>query len=183
MNGIEVYGVELKPYKTSDGTMLLSSNIIGNSLEAREKPTYPSRRNGAWTEEEFLARVREKDRDKGAATAERLISLCPSLGLRGMYGRGEKLANFMAKKDNLTVFQIVQAGSKFHLSLSYSDLIRLDGCKEWTNEKLRDEILGIFPSETDTKDMVKESAIWVPLQSLNVPGSVEKFGELMRSLL
>lgn len=40
MNNIEVYGVELKPYKSPDGTMLLSSNIIGNSLTVRNKPTW-----------------------------------------------------------------------------------------------------------------------------------------------
>jgi hypothetical protein len=183
MNNIEVYGVELKPYKTADGTMLLSSNIVGNSLDVRTKPTYPSRGTGKWTRESFLSRVYEKEGADVEKVAESLLDLCEPLGLRGSFGRGAILANFMAKSGSDTVFQIGQAGDRFYLYLSYGDLRKLNGLKGWENDKLKDTILGIFPPEADTRSMVKESAIWIPLKSLCADGMVARFGENIRSFL
>ena len=183
MNNIEVYGIELKPYKTSDGTMLLSSSVIGNSLEIRSKPTYPSRGKSRWTRESFLARVSDKIGNNGSDIAEALIDLCPALGLSGVFGRGEILANFMAKKNDITVFQLGQAWGNFYLYLSYRDLRRLEKCKDMENGKLCDAILGIFPTGTDTSNMVKDSVIWIPILSLNEHEKIERFEELLRSFL
>ena len=183
MNNIEVYGVELKPYKTADGAMLLSSNIVGNSLDVRTKPTYPSRGTGKWTRESFLSRVNENEGADVEKVAVSFLDLCEPLGLKGFFGRGAKFANFMAKNGSDTVFQIGQAWGRFYLYLSYRDLRKLNGCKGWENDKLKDTILSIFPSETDTRDMVKESVIWIPLKSLCADGTVARFGEKIRSFL
>lgn len=183
MNNIEVYGVELKPYKTADGTMLLSSSIVGNSIDVRTKPTYPTRGSGKWTRESFLARVHEKEGEHVEKVAESLLDLCEPLGLKGFFGRGAILANFMAKRGSDTVFQVGQAWGRFYLYLGYRDLRKLNGCKEWENDKLKSAILSIFPSEIDTCSMGKESVIWIPLQSLCADGMVEQFYEKMRSFL
>ena len=185
MNDIEVYGVELKPYRTADGTMLLSTNIVGNSLEIIEKPTYSTRRENAWTGEEFLSRVRKGNGPDGANTAEALIELCQVLGLDGIFGRSKVLANFMAKKDNIIIFQIGDAWGKgsFHVDLKYRELKRLDSCRGWDNNQLRDAALSIFPPQTDTHDMVKAAEFWIPLRNLNEPDMLERFKTLLRSFL
>lgn len=183
MNNIEVYGVELKPYKTADGAMLLSSNIVGNSLDVRTKPTYPSRSTGKWTRESFLSRVYEKEGADVEKVAESLLDLCEPLGLKGSFGRGAVLANFMAKSGSDTVFQIGQAWGRFYLYLSYRDLRKLNGCKGWENDKLKDTILSIFPAGTDTSDMIKESVIWIPLRSICGDEMVKRFGDKIRSFL
>lgn len=183
MNNIEVYGVELKPYKTTDGTMLLSSNIVGNSLDIRSKPTYPSRDKATWTHESFLARVREKIGTDGEATAEALIELCHSLGLDVTFGKGEHLANFMAKKGNKTVFQIGQAYGKFQVYLTYKELRKLDGCKDWDDNELRNAVLKVFPVATDTTDMVKNKQMWIPLTILGEQGLVDEFGKLISNFI
>lgn len=183
MNNIEVYGVELKPYKTADGAMLLSSNIVGNSLDVRTKPTYPSRGTAKWDRESFLSRVYEKEGADVERVAESLLDLCEPLGLNSFFGRGAILANFMAKSGSDTVYQIGQAWGRFYLYLSYRDLRKLNGCKGWENDKLKDTILSIFPSKADTSGMVKESVIWIPLQSLCGDEMVTHFGEKIRSFL
>ena len=183
MNNIEVYGVELKPYQTADGAMLLSSNIVGNSLNVRTKPTYSSRGTGKWTRESFLSRIYEKEGADVEKAAESLLDLCESLGLSGFFGRGAIFANFMAKCGSDTVFQIGQAWGQFYLFLSYGDLRKLHGFNGWENDKLNDAILSVFPSETDTRSMFKESAIWIPLQSFCADGMVTRFGEKIRTFL
>ena len=181
MNNIEVYGVELKPYKTADGTMLLSSSIVGNSLDARSKPTYPSR--GAWTRESFFDRVEKREGAAVAEAAEDLMTRCATLGLGGAFGKGETLANYMVKDNGATVFQIGQAYGRFFLYLSYKDFRKLDTCREWENEKLRDAILSILPDETDTSDMVKDSQIWIPLPMFCQPEVMDRFEALLRAFL
>ena len=110
MGKIEVYGVELKPYKNNDNadTTLLSSNIIGNSLEIRTKPTYQSRQGVAWTEETFLARVNEFMGEEGEKTAAALIDFSRKSNLEIIYGTGAKHASFIPKKDGTIVFSLVQ---------------------------------------------------------------------------
>ena len=115
--------------------------------------------------------------------AEFLLDLCESLDLKGFFGKGAVLANFMAKNGSDTVFQIGQAGDKFYLFLSYSDLQKLTGCKGWENDKLKDTILSIFPAGTDTSDMIKESVIWIPLRSLCGDEMITRFGQKIRSFL
>jgi len=107
MEKIEVYGVELKPYQNGN-TMLLSSNIIGNSLEIRSKPTYQSRPGIAWTEESFLARVNEFMGQDGMKVASTLIDFSRESSFNLIYGTGAKHASFIPKKNGTIVFGIVQ---------------------------------------------------------------------------
>lgn len=58
MNDIEVYGVELRQYKTDDA-LLISSNVIGNPLVEQRKAAYAGKR-GSWTLDEGLAAIRER---------------------------------------------------------------------------------------------------------------------------
>ena len=183
MKEIEVYGVELKPYNTADGVMLLSSSIIGNSLDVRQKPTYTSRGKTSWTRESFLARVLEKSGAAAVSAAEALIALCPSLGLTGIYGKGSVLANFLAKKGDLTIFQIGQAYGNFFLMLTYRDLQKLDGYSNMSFDDLRRSVSSIFSSEFDTNGMLKETGIWIPLKVLFDADLFERFHKLFRSFL
>lgn len=183
MKEIEVYGVELKPYNTSDGVMLLSSSIIGNSLDVRQKPTYAARGKTNWTRESFFARVLEKDGSASVSAAEALIALCPSLGLTGVYGKGSVLANYLAKKGDLTLFQIGQAYGRFYLMLTYRDLQKLDGCINLSFDDLRSSITSIFSPETDTSGMLKETGIWIPLKEICDGDIIESLHALFRSFL
>lgn len=111
MNNIEVYGVELKPYRTADGAMLLSSNIIGNSLAIRAKPTYQTRQTTSWTQETFMERVQNTMGGKAVEIAGSLIHLCDEFKLDPVYGKGAKVATFNPKRDGKMVFCLGQDDS------------------------------------------------------------------------
>ena len=183
MKEIEVYGVELKPYQTSDGMMLLSSNIIGNSLNVRQKPTYPARGETIWTEDAFLSRIQDMLGAEAADTAAELISRSPMLGLIGSFGKGEVLANYMAKKADITVFQIGQAYGNFFVLLTYKEIQKLAGCRERGLDELRDSIFKIFPPEVDLHSIQKETGAWIPLKTLSNHRLIDPFCELIRSFL
>ena len=108
MNNIEVYGVELKPYSTAEGEALLSSRIIGNSLNVRTKPTYSDRKSVSWTRESFLQRIRETMGDSVCKIAESMIEFCNEQLLTPTYGTGAKMATFNPKWNGKTVFCIGQ---------------------------------------------------------------------------
>ena len=134
MSNIEVYGVELKPYRTAKGETLLSSRIIGNSLDVRTKPTYPDRKSFSWTRDSFLQRVRETMGDPGCEIAESMIEFCTEQILTLTYGTGAKMATFNPKRNGKTVFCLGQVDSgtfvvefdKSHLSafgFDFADMV------------------------------------------------------------
>ena len=183
MNNIEVYGVELKPYKTADGAMLLSSNIVGNSLDVRTKPTYPSRETFVWTKESFLNRISDKDGVDEADAAGALIELCNPLGLKEIFGQGKYVSNIMAKSSADTVFTIGSAWGSFYLYLSYDDLRKLPGCIEWQDEEIQHTSLSIFPEDMDTSTFIKRTMLKIPLRMFCQPKMIENFETLLRSFL
>lgn len=183
MSNIEVYGVELKPYRAADGTMLLSSSVIGNSLDARQKPTYPSRKID-WTRDTFCERVREKMDDEAAQAAEDLIEMGDRLGLSENFGKGVALANYIPQKDRMTVFQVGQLNNdQFVISLYYGDLLRLPRCKDKSKEVLKTEILSIFPEGSKTNDMVKGESIGIPIKEFCDQALLGAFENILKSFL
>lgn len=144
MEGIEVYGVEVKRYSASDA-VLLTSNIVGNSLL---NPTTLSSRT--WDEASFAAGLRDRDLADLIPIAMRIWRYADSLGMTCAYSKG-RCPGFTARIGDQYIFT-VSAWSKKSLGdlctaeFKVRHLLNLLG-EEWTEEQLR-SLLSNLPGKS-----------------------------------
>ena len=103
MEGIEVYGVELRQYKTEEATML-TSNVVGETPITKAKRT-PAR-NVEWNAANFSAFLLAEGRQDAIPVADELRSFASSIGLVCKNKKGTKLPTFFAMAGDIKLFTV-----------------------------------------------------------------------------
>lgn len=186
LKDIEVYGVELKPYKTNDNsTLLLSSNFIGNSpLSSPNKPTIKNA-GFRWTEETFLDRVSERMGLTVRDIASSIIDFCATSGLEISFGTGAKKAAFNPRLDGSIVFRITQLYSSTGdfvveftdtcINALPSEAATFDNVRSELNELHDTGFLGDFKSTDRT--------IWLGLDLFKSPAALDSLKKIISFLI
>ena len=102
MEGIEVYGVELRQYKTEEATMLTSSVVGETPLKTKRTPA----RNVEWNAANFSAFLLAEGRQDAIPVADTLKSYATSIGLVCEHRRGTKFPTFFARAGEVRLFTV-----------------------------------------------------------------------------
>lgn len=104
LNGIDVYGVELRQYKT-DNAVLLSSSVVGETpLKAKNVAVRPS---AEWTAANFSSYLLERKEDDLEPIISELMAYAVELGLKQHPGRGAQVPIFKFKRGTHSVFRVM----------------------------------------------------------------------------
>ena len=107
LKDIEVYGVELKPYRTEDGTLLLAKSIIGNSTLDSTKATSSGKKILCTrTLEEFKNEFKKFGLSEFIPLVDRIYEAAEKSGFTWVSGLGAKHPSYIAKIGSQTVFRI-----------------------------------------------------------------------------
>lgn len=158
MDGMEIYGVEIRQYH-SDGGILLTSTTIGGAATAQEK----LQNNIAWDADRLLQQFSERGRADLAGVSRSLMDFGTSLGLRATFGRGPRYGAYYACLNDVKVFGInswdnSHDGLKGVVVVSLSSILdALGGTMQ--REELR-QLLSSFPTATEDerKSYISEPA-------------------------
>ena len=91
IDGMEIYGVEVRQYHSGGGT-LLTSTTIGGAATAQER----LQSNIAWDADRLLQQFSERGRADLAGVSRSLMDFGTSLGLRAAFGRGPRYGAYYA---------------------------------------------------------------------------------------
>lgn len=106
MKDIEVYGVELKPY-VNGSSMLLASNIVGNSvLDSKKAASSGKRESYTRTVEEFKEDFRIRGFSNLIPVFEEIYDFILKLGLTWKSGTGASHPAYKAQIGDVTLFRI-----------------------------------------------------------------------------
>ena len=106
MAGIEVYGVEVRQYKTSDA-LLLSSSVIGNSLLDSKKTGQTAQRSyRTWSDADFTAYLREHGLGEVAPVVDEIRDFSKGLGLSCYSGRGGSCPSYSVRMGDQRLFAV-----------------------------------------------------------------------------
>lgn len=158
IDGMEIYGVEVRQYHSGGGT-LLTSTTIGGAATAQEK----LQSNIAWDADRLLQQFSERGRADLAGVSRSLMDFGASLGLRTAFGRGPRYGAYYACLDDVKVFGInswdnAHDGLKGVVVVSLSPILdALDGTMQ--RVELR-QLLSSFPAATadERKSYISEPA-------------------------
>ena len=184
MKDIEVYGVELCPYRSGE-QLLLSGNFIGNPLPDEKKASSTrSKERRIWSEESFLAEVETVMGEDAAQLVTDLIAFSANLGLATTFGKGLKLATLAFKKEGMTVYGISQqtSGGEFVIEFYRLFLDKLHN-QNASLDFVEKSINALYKEEANGKYTRKETSIMFPLRTLLSEGNLEGFEEIIMSLL
>lgn len=147
MDSIEVYGVEVRQYKTEDAT-LLTSDIIEDSTQ-KEKTI--SHRVIEWNADSFAAFMQETNLGHLLSTVYAIFDYATSLGMACSYGKGYKYPFIRIKCGNASFFKITpwQSSTGMKCIIEMSITKAADGF----NGKITEEQLRTLM--TDIPDKVK----------------------------
>lgn len=108
MKNIEVYGVELKPYTTADGHLLIASNVIGNSTLDSTKAT-SSGKKAVYSRsvDEFKLEFQERGLGEFVPIFSKIFDFGKEIGLKWESGTGVKHPAYLARIGNQTFFRVV----------------------------------------------------------------------------
>lgn len=145
MPSIEVYGVEIKRYKTNNISML-TSTFVGGSFP---KPKPVSRGIG-WDHDSFKKYLNNNGLVDSANAYDDFRRYADDLGLTIQFGRGAKYPTLSVKNSSTKLFTIepweYTDGLKCPVSLCVTDLLSILG-NEWNEDKLR-TVLTDIPSRS-----------------------------------
>ena len=106
MNGIEVYGVEIRQYRTSDA-MLLSSSVVGNSLLDSKKPSQTAQRSyREWSDKDFSEYLREHNLSELIPVVDELRRYAKERGMTCFSGRGGRCPSYGVKMGDHRLFYV-----------------------------------------------------------------------------
>lgn len=106
MAGIEVYGVEVRQYKTSDA-LLLSSSVIGNSLLDSKKTGQTAQRSyRTWSDTDFTEYLREHGLGEVAPVVDEIRDFSKGLGLSCYSGRGGSCPSYSVRMGDQRLFAV-----------------------------------------------------------------------------
>ena len=184
MKDIEVYGVELCPYRSGE-QLLLSGNFIGTPLPDEKKASSTrAKERRIWSEESFLAEVETVMGEDASQLVSELIAFSADLGLTKTFGNGLKLATLAFKKDGMTVYGISQytSGGEFVIEFYRIFLEKLH--KQNANlDYVAESINNLYKEGMDGKKKKKETSVLLPIKNLLSIGNIDGFKEIIRSLL
>lgn len=186
MKDIEVYGVELRPYRDSDsGHLLLASSFVGNPVPSESKASASRvQEKRIWSHDSFIDRVREVDGAEVADLSEDIIRFCERESLTSYFGTGAKLASYMPKnKNGATVFTLAQdKDSHFYFYFHEAYLQKLSS--EYNDlDKLIPEINDLFKSGMQGQFKLGSSQIRFPASNLCNDNARKAFKEIIRKLI
>lgn len=158
IDGMEIYGVEVRQYHSGGGT-LLTSTTIGGAATAQEK----LQNNIAWDADRLLQQFSERGRADLAGVSRSLMDFGTSLGLRATFGRGPRYGAYYACLNDVKVFGISSwdnshDGLKGVVVVSLSSILdALGGTMQ--RAELR-QLLSSFPTATEDerKSYISEPA-------------------------
>ena len=185
MEGIEVYGVELRQYKTEEATML-TSNVVGETPITKAKRT-PAR-NVEWNAANFSAFLLAEGRQDAIPVADALKSYATSIGLVCDHRRGTKFPTFFAKAGDVRLFT-VSFWRKSDRPLCTFDVCVPDVANylggEWTEAAVR-EILTDMPGRAQhyAQKLIWDSPqyLYIDLRALTEDEDMSAFKDAIRKL-
>lgn len=185
MKDIEVYGVELKPYKTGN-TLLLASNIIGNSLLGSTKASSSGdRESRTYTIEEFKEEFKIRDIDDVIEVFTEIYEYGQKIGLTWESGNGSKHPSYIARIGKNKFFRILLWNSTVS---SFRALVEipLAGLSKILNRSKRIEDLRIsfssFPNQNDAYISGPEKMQYINLRLMKDKENIEYFKSVIKEL-
>ena len=182
MGDIEVYGVELRRYATSDA-LLLTSSVVGNSAV-----DHPASRSLLWSEGSFSDHIREKGLGSLIPTAMEIWRIASKLGLKCSYTKSV-LPSFKARLGNLVVltvncWQLKSMGEVCTVEFAVKYLA--DALENSVSEDQIRKLLTSFPgaSEAYERRFVWDTPyyLYIDLRSLSEDDNMTAFQKALESL-
>ncbi len=188
MEQIEVYGVEIRQFKTDDAddTVLLSSNIVGNSLnDPRKAAGSQKKQTHLWTREEFLGQLNQRGLSNLEALAADIMNYASEhCGVEWVSGVGAQYPALIGKRNGLR-FMGVEIGTRGYTGNYCAINFNTVGLppalgESWDPDRIRETVLS-FPSVPWAKERsyiwgysVKNKWLYVDLRSLRDAECVER---------
>ncbi len=184
MPNIEVYGVELKPYRNGN-VELVSKTVVGNSFLSNPKPE-TTRMN--WTYDMFSQKLEESGLSSVLNIFQEIVRYSTEdLGLSVSAGAGAVSPSIMVKTDNASLFYVYlrgrnNKGTWCSIEFSIPDLANY--CRK-TKEEIK-SLIGNFPGVTPDmmKQLVWETNNWyhIDLGLLNKVNGLDFFKDNLKQL-
>ena len=147
MNDIEVYGVEIRQFK-SEGTTLLTKAIIGNSLLEKRMTRRRFASRKPWEVQEFLDELQARGLSACLSIAQEIIEYSSELGIVWVGGNGSQYPALFAKlgKERLFSLDLWERGGKPVCTTDYNTLV-LSPLVGLSVEEFRNRIVSIPSKE------------------------------------
>lgn len=183
MPNIEVYGVELRQYKTANAT-LLTSSIIGNSVENKQ----PRPSGIQWSMDSFSKVLLDNRCQHIVPVLQSIISFSKEIGLACSFGRGAKNPSFSIKQGSLTLFRAVawphrKDGFQAAIEICLPELLaNLDN--GWNIDNLRDFLTQFPECERNQSSIVRntDQFVYINLEGFDKPDNMMAFRDTISRL-
>lgn len=187
MTGIEVYGVEIKQYKTADGSVLLSSDIIGGGASREKSVTRPQT---LWNAESMDAELERFGNLASIPIVSSLRAFAEKVGLQLDYGSGSKHGLVKAVRNGRKVFSLT-SWEKRGMGLRTAVEVSLPSLVDQTagvfdEQQLRSLLLS-FP-EASTADIEQyifgsEQFRYIDIRLLADPANMSRFQDAISKIV
>ena len=186
MSNIEVYGVELTPYATH-GTIMLSSNIIGNSPLTESKTA--KRMFKSWDDASFEEYLRQRGE---AALIDIIFGIRDSakdIGASCVYGNGGAVPSIVIKIKDRRFFKISgwwkkSMGYVYTAEFNIKWFLSYLG-DVWTDSRLR-ELISQLPNkqEFSERGLIWNSpdCLYIDFRAITTPDSLRAFKKNLAAL-
>lgn len=165
MEDIEVYGVELRQYKTDEATML-TSNIVGTASVNAKCPT--PRISIEWDAASLASYLLSHHQDDIMPVIDDLTDYANSLGLTCVFGHGSKFPSCQAKLGKTAVFSVSSWWRKTKGYISTASIFVPDILERhklaWDEKKLRNLICNM-PGRAEAE---AAGLIWHPASRIYI---------------
>lgn len=187
MTSIEVYGVEIKQYKTVDGSVLVSSSIIGGGVSREKSVTRPQT---LWDAESMDAELERCGNLTSVPTVSSLRTFAEKIGLQLDYRCGTKHGLVRAVRNGRRVFSLTSwekggAGLRTAVEVSLPSLVD-QTAGQFDEQQLRSLLLS-FPeaSAVDTEQYIFGSAQfqYIDVRLLAEPANMSHFQDAISKIV
>lgn len=167
MDSIEVYGVEIRQFKTDDACLLTANIIEGIPLQEKREPQIGIR----WDADSFSSFLMKNGMGESASAVDELRQVSETIGLDWYFGRGAKLPTVTVKKGAFKLFVVSpweysDNGYKCPIDFKYSDISNI--LPDWTKQR----VIEAFTTLSDREALYKKHLIWESEQYLHIDVSV-----------
>jgi hypothetical protein len=175
LTSIEVYGVEIRKYRTQGATLLSSAVVAGRPSEKQR----PSLRGIEWDTSLFSSYLIEHGRQDSVDVSQQIQDFAASAGLSCQPGHGAKYPSFVVCLGRTRIFAVTswEKGTRHVCVLEFCVRDLLDILPSgWTAHSLI-ELLGQMPIMPDPPqdDRIWETAhyFYIETQVLSIPENME----------
>ena len=164
MDGIEVYGVELRQYKTEEATMLTSSVVGETPLKAKRPPS----RSVEWDAASFSSYLLARNENVVAPIVEEIRAYVVDLGFDCFSGHGAQMPTYIFKLDGRVIFKLMgwwkkSMGHICTVELCVRDVAGYLG-DGWDEDRLR----GLLTDLPDRDRSFADGLIWTTPQYIYI---------------